>query len=441
MEKIELFLTMFYDKIMLYLNSIWSDIVNKYNTFDFTILAEVGFVLLMGYTFARTLSKYIPKLIKILGNKINFPIDNDFILSLRSFMFQLIFFSSILVVISMLDLSKSINFIAISITKSILFVSLIIFVFRVLKLILIKIANREISTDEDDTRLIQKSTLPLFENMLLVIFSLAGIYQVFSIWNIDMTAMLASAGIVAMGISMAAKDALSDLISGIFILTDAPYRVGDTIYVKDNLKGKVIRIGLRNTRLITRNNVEIIVPNNMIGTSYVINESSVNYNGLRIELDIYLSVNEEVSKIRTIILDAINSIDKIDQEKKKLILMVNFKDSMFQFRIKCWIEDENFKAEAKGELMELIYLKFLDEQMNIIITNEQHIALSIDDLPKQEIEITKFPQNELNIKEFPNITQDISIKEMPNLFGSKPLKKMTKVPKNQPPQKHKSDEI
>jgi len=440
-QEIKSFLTIFYNKIILYYNEIWSKLESKYNAFDFTILAEVGFVLLIGYIFARTLSKYIPRFIKILATKINFSIDNEFIKALNSFIFQLIFFSSILIIISMLDFNESINFITTSIVKSILFISLMIFFFKILKLILVKIANSATSTDDDYSRLIQKSTLPLFENLLLVLFSLAGVYKVFSIWNIDMTAMLASAGIVAMGISMAAKDALSDLISGIFILTDSPYRVGDNIYVKDDLKGQVTKIGLRNTRLITKNNVEIIIPNNMIGTSYVINESSNNYNGLRIELDIYLSVEEKVSKIKSILLEAIEEIDKIDQSKDKLILMVSFKDSMFQFRIKCWIKDENLKAESKGELMELIYLKFLDRSMNIIITNEQHISLSVDDLPSQEIQITKFPQNNLHIKEFPNINQDIAITDMPNLFGSKPLKKMTKISKNPLQNKNISDEI
>jgi len=333
----------------------------------------------------------------------------------------------------MFDLGESINFIATSIIKSILLVVFILFIFRVFKLVLVKVANKEPLSDAKESRMIQKSTLPLFENLLFVFFSLAGTYQVFSIWKIDMTAMLASAGIVAMGVSMAAKDAFSDLIAGIFILTDAPYRVGDNIYLKENLKGKVVKIGLRNTRIVTKNNVEIIIPNNMMGTSYVINESSSHDKGLRIEMDIFLSVEEEVHQIKAILLDAISGLDNVYQDKEKLILMVSFKDSMFQFRIKCWIIDEDLKAETKGALMEAIYLKFLEQEMDIIITNEQHVTLTVEDtLPKQEIEITKFPQNELSIKEFPNIQQETFVKEMPNLFGTKPLKKMTKVNKNPP---------
>ncbi|HHH52456.1 MAG TPA: mechanosensitive ion channel family protein [Bacteroidetes bacterium] len=51
------------------------------------------------------------------------------------------------------------------------------------------------------------------------------------------------------------------------ILSDAPYRVGDIIHAQNNIKGKVKEIGFRNTRLLTQDNIEIIIPNTIMGTS------------------------------------------------------------------------------------------------------------------------------------------------------------------------------
>jgi len=78
-QQIEEFLTLFYNKIILYLKTLWSDIVAKYEAFDFTLLLKIGFVLLIGYLFAKTFSRHIPKLIAKLGAKINYSVDDDFI--------------------------------------------------------------------------------------------------------------------------------------------------------------------------------------------------------------------------------------------------------------------------------------------------------------------------------------------------------------------------
>jgi len=243
---------------------------------------------------------------------------------------------------------------------------------------------------------------------------MVGIYQVLSIWNVDMTALLAGAGIGAMAVGMAAKDTLSDIIAGILILTDAPYRVGDVVYVRNNLKGRVSDIGLRNTRIVTKSNIEVIVPNTIMGTSQIINESSSKKDGIRIEVFISTSNKEDIHTIKRLLVEATKASSKIAQDKEIKPVMTGFQMDMLQFKVQCWIDNPEDKGSAKGQLMENIYLHFKEEDIDITMTRYQHVKLSYEEA--QELHITQFPktQQEHFIKEFPNTKQEHFVKEFPD---------------------------
>ncbi len=466
MEEIEKFFLTSYEKVLQYLNGVWQDTLASIETFDFTIVAKVSIIILFGYLLAQFLSKHIPKLIQTVGHKIHFPVDNELIVAIRSFMFKLLFFLFLLLAITTLTLPENIAFIAFAIIKSIILLSFIGFALKISKLLLYKMANTPREEEEEVVRVIQPSTLPLFENTILIIFSIAGIYQVLAIWNVDMTALLAGAGIGAMAIGMAAKDTLSDIIAGILILTDAPYRVGDVVYVRDNLKGRVSEIGLRNTRIVTRNNIEVIIPNTIMGTSQIVNESSSKENGIRINIDISVSNNEDIHQVKLLLLQAVAKSKEVNQNKKKKAIMLSFAMDMLQFRVQCWIDDPERKGDAKAELMENIYLTFKEAEIDITLRRYQHVKVSyeepqelhIKEFPdikqeqyvkefpdtKQEQYVKEFPdtKQEQYVKEFPDTKQEVEIskladskqvvyiKEVPNLFGKGSVTKLTKVSKN-----------
>ncbi len=125
----------------------------------------------------------------------------------------------------------------------------------------------------DRVQFIQPSSLPLFEIVVKVVVVVAFGYFFMAAWGINVTGWLASAGILGIAIGFAAKDTLANLFAGIFILTDAPYRIGDFIVLGDN-RGMVTHIGIRSTRILTRDDIEITIPNASIANSQIINETS-----------------------------------------------------------------------------------------------------------------------------------------------------------------------
>ena len=124
-----------------------------------------------------------------------------------------------------------------------------------------------------DRKIVQTGMLSLLHNVMKIVVVALMVYFLFLAWNIDVTAWLASAGIVGLALSFAAKDTLSNLFAGVSIVMDAPYKAGDFIILDSGERGLVTDIGLRSTRILTRDDVEITVPNGIIGNGKIINEA------------------------------------------------------------------------------------------------------------------------------------------------------------------------
>ena len=127
-------------------------------------------------------------------------------------------------------------------------------------------------------------TEPLLIIVSKILICVISAYSVLMIWGINPVGLLASAGVVGIAVGFAAKDTLANLFSGMFILADRPYKLGDYINLSSGERGKVTHIGIRSTRLLTRDDVEITIPNGVIGNAKVVNESGGSHKKMRIRL-------------------------------------------------------------------------------------------------------------------------------------------------------------
>ncbi len=398
---------------------------------DYTYL-RVAFIVIIAYVLAKLLSRHIPKyLLKLLDKFGHFPFAKDLVGFVRTLIYQLIFYVGLLIAVHASTLNESVNFAASAIVKSLIVLAIGLFLYKVLKTILRQIAYSKQEEANEDAKIIQPATLPLFENAVLMFFSVAILYQIFSVWNVDITALLASAGIFAMAIGMAMRETLADVISGILLLTDPPFRVGDIIQIKNNLTGTVKHIGIRNTRIFTIDNVEIIVPNSLIDRSEVINQSSADDITMRVRFDVNVAYGTEPEYIRELLLRAAKDSIYILQDKTMEVRLSTFKRNMATFSLYCWVGKPQHQGLVLPELNELIYKIFIKEDISISLPEREEVSIIEHVGIKQEVAITELPtaKQEIYVKEFPNTKQEIDIKEIPNLFGNAPAKKLTKIKK------------
>jgi len=209
-----------------------------------------------------------------------------------------------------------------------------------------------------DTSIVQQRTLPVFDMMLKVVVIGAAIYFTFLAWDIDLTAWLASAGIIGIAVGFAAKDTLANLFSGIFIVADAPYKVGDFIVLDGGLRGKVIKIGIRSTRVLTRDDIEVTVPNAVIAASKIVNETGGPDTKQRISVAVEAAYGSDIDKVREVMLRCPDGIAQISEQPPPEVRFVEFGGSGLRHELRVWIPDPASRGFVIDQLHCRIYKAF-----------------------------------------------------------------------------------
>jgi len=230
-----------------------------------------------------------------------------------------------------------------------------------------QLALEALSTRSRGKSVVQPRTLPVFNMIVKITVIALGIYFTFLAWRIDLTAWMASAGILGLAIGFAAKDTLANLFAGIFIVADAPYKVGDFIVLDDDerMRGMVTRIGLRSTRILTKDDVEITVPNAVIGASKIINEAGGPNTKQRVKVKIAAAYGADVDVVREVLMACPTDIDKICKYPKPQVRFKEFGDSGLLFELQFWIEDPGSREAVLDVMNTRVYKAFNEANLEI----------------------------------------------------------------------------
>jgi len=218
----------------------------------------------------------------------------------------------------------------------ILYLSLIVRIFWALIDVITKWFSDEMEK-KAGTKL-EKQWMPLLRRLAIIVVVVIALTTALSHFNIDISGMLATLGIGSLAIALAAQDSLSDVINGFLIMIDQPYRVGDRIEILDlDTWGDVVDIGLRSTRVRTRDNRMVIVPNSIIGKSLVVNYSYPDTK-YRIQIHVGVAYGTDVELARQTIIEAASGVEGVLESKPVEALFLEFGESAMIFRVRWWIE-------------------------------------------------------------------------------------------------------
>jgi len=171
-----------------------------------------------------------------------------------------------------------------------------------------------------------------------VVVALLGISVLLSYFGVNVTAFATALGLGGLAISLAAKDTVADAIAGFIILVDRPFRIGDRIEIQGaGTWGDVVDIGLRTTRIRTRDNRLVIVPNSVIGANQVINYSYPDPQ-YRIETHVGIAYGTDIEAAREVIVDTVRKVEGVLPDRPVDALYVEMGDSAMVFRVRWWIE-------------------------------------------------------------------------------------------------------
>lgn len=226
--------------------------------------------------------------------------------------------------------------------------------------------------------IVQRATVPLFDIAAKVLIFALGSYLILISWDINISGWLASAGIVGLGLGLAAQDTFANLFAGLSILADSPYKIGDFIVLDETGRGKVTRIGLRSTRVLTNDMIEVTIPNSIIANSKIVNESGGPSVKQRMRIPVGVAYGTEIEAVEKVLLHVAAGEEHLEMHPAPTVHFKAFGASSLDFELMCWIDNPAGREQILNRLNRGIY-----EQLN---------AAGIEiPFPKRDIYIKELP--------------------------------------------------
>jgi len=219
----------------------------------------------------------------------------------------------------------------------------------------VHLALEGLSRIRDRFAIVEERTVPLFDlGLTILVVGVAG-YALLQVWNINPAAWLASAGVVGIAVGFAARDTLANLFAGFFIIADAPYQVGDYVVLDTGERGEITRVGIRSTRLLTRDDVEVIIPNSVMASTKIINESGGRWVKFRIRVAVGVAYGSDVDAVVTLLEEVARANDSVCGDPEPRVRMRGFGDSSLDFELLCWVNHPSERGLVTHELYMTIY--------------------------------------------------------------------------------------
>jgi len=208
-------------------------------------------------------------------------------------------------------------------------------------------------------RFILKS-IPPFVKILGWIFAIFILIQgIFQPPVETIYAVLASVGIA---VGFAAQDILKNIFGGIMILFDRPFQLGDKIQIGEDY-GEVTEIGLRSTRIVTKDDSLISIPNAEVVNKAVSNANSGEAN-CQVVAEIYLPIDVDTNKVRQLALEAARVSRYIYLNKPIAVLFVNEvkeRRSFLKMRLKAYVSDIRYEFSFQSDMTEIVMRELLEQ--------------------------------------------------------------------------------
>ena len=200
---------------------------------------------------------------------------------------------------------------------------------------------------------IDRSLEQLLRNVLAVVLGALAVITVMDQFSVDVLGVITALGVVGIAVGFAAQDTLSNFIAGITLLIERPFRIGDWVEISGKV-GRVERITLRTTRVITRDNVHSSIPNSMVASSEIANLSAGG--PLRLAIPVGIAYKESAARAREALLPVLSAHRLVLQDPLHAprVLVEELADSSVNLVLHAWIAPETIAAQptVSAELLE-----------------------------------------------------------------------------------------
>jgi small-conductance mechanosensitive channel len=181
-----------------------------------------------------------------------------------------------------------------------------------------------------------------------------------------LSVFLGAAGILTVALGFASQTSATNLISGLFLIGEGSFEVGDTIQITlirgQTIEGQVISIDLLSVKLLTLDNVYIRLPNEQLIRTPVMNLSK--YPIRRIPITLAINFHEDIIKVRHVLLEVAAKYPLVMDDPKAAVTVTAFRESSIEILFAVWCRQEN-ALKVRDEMQERIRNGFLENQIEI----------------------------------------------------------------------------
>lgn len=175
----------------------------------------------------------------------------------------------------------------------------------------------------------------LVDGLLRATVLVLGVAMAASQLGVDISAFLAGLGVVGIAVGFAAQETVANMIAGFLIFWDRPFRIGDYISTQ-NLYGEVKDITMRTTRIRTRENTFVVIPNKQIIGDTLVNHSM--YGETRVNVPVGIAYKENIAQARAVLLEAVAGLEGVIPSPPPDVVAVKLGDSSVDLLVRVWIE-------------------------------------------------------------------------------------------------------
>ncbi len=195
--------------------------------------------------------------------------------------------------------------------------------------------------------------------------------------GVKVTLLVAGSAALLVGLGLGLQQIFKDIVSGFFLLFEGTIKIADVVELQ-GVVGKVKEISIRSTKIITRDNIIMIIPNSKFIEEDVINWSH-HEERTRFHVEVGVAYGSDVELVKTTLLRCAENNQQITSKPSPIVFFNNFGDSALEFQLHFWT-NQSFRVE---------YIK-------------SDLRFEIDKAFRKNNIVIAFPQRDLHIKQIPD---------------------------------------
>lgn len=181
--------------------------------------------------------------------------------------------------------------------------------------------------------------------------------------GVDLSNLAVIAGALSVGIGFGLQDVIKNLVSGIILLFERPFKVGDWVLIGGE-EGKIKQINIRSTEVETFNKASVIIPNATLISSSLTNLTHGN-NWQRQSITVGVSYDSDAEQVTKLLLECARSCKKVMKVPAPYVLFKNFGESSLDFELRIYVSDIWSGWSAGSDVRYEILRRFREANINI----------------------------------------------------------------------------